>query len=117
MTVLPTTAATALNLVESARTSWLETSEHMNIALWILAGGLVGWIAYAKLRANAHRGIVFSVAVGMIGAFVGGHVLAPLFANAASAADVFSPFALVLASVSAIVCLACSEMIYQRFDL
>jgi uncharacterized membrane protein YeaQ/YmgE (transglycosylase-associated protein family) len=87
----------------------------MNVFLWILAGGLAGWIACTALRLNVSRGLVISAIIGGAGAFFGGHVLAPIFGAHAGEAGAFSPFALLVAVASAIGCLSLSDMMYERF--
>lgn len=89
----------------------------MNIAMWILAGGIMGWIGYAALNANAERGLVVSIIIGMVGGFLGGNVLAPMFGAAAASPGDFSPFALFVAAASAAGCLAISNMIHNRYGV
>jgi uncharacterized membrane protein YeaQ/YmgE (transglycosylase-associated protein family) len=38
----------------------------MNIALWILAGAIVGWLAYAVAGYNAERGLRASIIIRYI---------------------------------------------------
>ncbi len=47
----------------------------MGIILWIVFGGLVGWIASMIMRTNASQGIILNVIVGIIGALIGGWVM------------------------------------------
>jgi uncharacterized membrane protein YeaQ/YmgE (transglycosylase-associated protein family) len=89
----------------------------MNILLWMVAGGILGWLAWKLLKANKERGVLVSVNIGVVGAFFGGYGLAPLFANGALTPGEFSPFAFVLACASAIGCLAISDMAYQRLRI
>jgi uncharacterized membrane protein YeaQ/YmgE (transglycosylase-associated protein family) len=56
----------------------------VNIALWILAGSAIGWLAYAVIGYNAERGMMVSIIIGVFGAFVGGLVLAPAISSAAA---------------------------------
>jgi uncharacterized membrane protein YeaQ/YmgE (transglycosylase-associated protein family) len=44
----------------------------MNIILWIVFGGLAGWIATLIVGNDASFGIAGNVIVGIIGAFLGG---------------------------------------------
>ena len=44
----------------------------MNILLWIVFGGLAGWIA--SLIVGAGLGVFWSIVVGIIGAFIGGWI-------------------------------------------
>lgn len=46
----------------------------MTILVWIILGGLSGWIASMLAGTNAHMGVVANIAVGIIGAFIGGLV-------------------------------------------
>lgn len=44
------------------------------IVMWVVFGGLAGWIASLIMGKNAQMGIVANVIVGIIGAFIGGLV-------------------------------------------
>lgn len=46
----------------------------VNIILWIVFGGLAGWIATLFVGNDASFGIAGNVVVGIIGAFIGGWV-------------------------------------------
>lgn len=86
----------------------------MNVFLWIVAGALVGFTAFAALNLNLRRGLILSIAIGMIAAFIGGHMLAPLFGATVGEAGEFNPFALLVAAASALACLAISDMTSKR---
>jgi uncharacterized membrane protein YeaQ/YmgE (transglycosylase-associated protein family) len=49
----------------------------INFIIWIIAGGLVGWVASIIMRSR--QGPIADVIVGIVGAFVGGYFLTPLF--------------------------------------
>lgn len=49
----------------------------INILIWLLAGGLIGWVASMIMRTDPH-GVVLNVAVGIFGAVVGGWVISPM---------------------------------------
>jgi uncharacterized membrane protein YeaQ/YmgE (transglycosylase-associated protein family) len=51
----------------------------INFIIWIIAGGLVGWVASIIMRTNKRQGPIADVIVGIVGAFVGGYFLTPLF--------------------------------------
>ena len=89
----------------------------MNIVIWMTSGALIGWLAWALLKANCERGVFVSVIIGIVGAFLGGYGLAPLFANGIVTAGEFSPFAFALAVATSIGCLAVSDMAYQRLGI
>ena len=44
----------------------------MGLILWLVIGGVVGWLASILMRTDAQQGIVLNVIVGIVGAFIGG---------------------------------------------
>lgn len=46
----------------------------MNVILWIVFGGIVGWIASIIMRTDAEMGIGSNIIVGILGALIGGWV-------------------------------------------
>lgn len=55
----------------------------MNIIIWLIVGGLIGWVASMIMRTDGQQGIVMNVVVGIVGALVGGLLIAPLFGGEA----------------------------------
>lgn len=51
----------------------------MNFIIWIVIGGILGWIASMIMRTNAQHGLLMNVVVGIVGALLGGWLLAPIF--------------------------------------
>lgn len=47
----------------------------MGIILWIVFGGLVGWIASMFMGTNAQQGLILNVIVGVVGALLGGWIM------------------------------------------
>jgi uncharacterized membrane protein YeaQ/YmgE (transglycosylase-associated protein family) len=47
----------------------------MGIILWIIFGGLVGWIASIVMSTDAQQGVLLNVIVGVIGALIGGWLM------------------------------------------
>jgi len=47
----------------------------MGIILWIIFGGLVGWIASLIMKTNAQQGILLNIIVGVVGAIIGGWLM------------------------------------------
>ena len=88
----------------------------MNVMLWFLAGGALGWITCAAFNLNTARGLVISALIGMAGAFFGGHVLTTAFGwSLQEGATGFNPFALAMAAATAIACLKVADMLHDRF--
>jgi uncharacterized membrane protein YeaQ/YmgE (transglycosylase-associated protein family) len=50
----------------------------MNFIIWLVVGGIVGWIASMIMRRDAQQGIVLNIIVGIVGAFLGGLLISPL---------------------------------------
>jgi uncharacterized membrane protein YeaQ/YmgE (transglycosylase-associated protein family) len=50
----------------------------MNIIIWLVVGGLIGWLASKVMRTDGQQGIVLNVVVGIVGAVLGGWFLSPL---------------------------------------
>lgn len=46
----------------------------MGIILWIIFGGLVGWIASMIMGTNEEQGAILNIIVGIIGALIGGFI-------------------------------------------
>jgi uncharacterized membrane protein YeaQ/YmgE (transglycosylase-associated protein family) len=46
----------------------------MGLILWLIVGGVVGWLASIVMRTDAQQGIFLNVVVGIVGAFLGGLV-------------------------------------------
>ncbi len=49
----------------------------INIVIWLLAGGLIGWVASMIMR-TAPQGVLLNVGLGVFGAALGGWVVAPM---------------------------------------
>ena len=50
----------------------------MNFVVWILMGGVLGWIASAIVDTDRQQDLLFNIVVGIAGAFLAGLVLSPL---------------------------------------
>ncbi|HTM59053.1 MAG TPA: hypothetical protein VL199_01745 [Burkholderiales bacterium] len=88
----------------------------MNIAMWILAGGALGWAAFTLFRANEKRGAIVSIIIGAFGGLIGGQVVA-MTSSAPIVSGDFNIQALFIAAVSASACLAIGSMIERRFGV
>lgn len=50
----------------------------MGIIVWLIVGGVVGWLASIIMRTNAQQGILLNVIVGIVGALLAGFIISPL---------------------------------------
>ena len=47
----------------------------MGIILWLIVGGVIGWLASIIMRTDAQQGIFLNIIVGIVGAFLGGLII------------------------------------------
>jgi uncharacterized membrane protein YeaQ/YmgE (transglycosylase-associated protein family) len=78
----------------------------MNFILWLIVGGLIGWVASMIMGTNDKQGLLLNIIVGIVGAFLGGLVLAPLFNTGTINQGDFSIGSLLVSLVGAVVLLA-----------
>jgi uncharacterized membrane protein YeaQ/YmgE (transglycosylase-associated protein family) len=50
----------------------------MGFLIWLIIGGIVGWLASLVMRTDGQQGILLNVVVGIVGAFLGGWLISPL---------------------------------------
>ena len=78
----------------------------MNFIIWLVIGGVIGWLASMVMKTDAQQGIILNVVVGIIGAFLGGWLLAPLFGTGTINTNDFSLAGMGVSLVGAILLLA-----------
>ncbi|WP_369941396.1 GlsB/YeaQ/YmgE family stress response membrane protein [Xanthomonas medicagonis] len=44
----------------------------MGIIIWLIVGGIVGWLASIIMRRDAQQGIILNIVVGIVGALIAG---------------------------------------------
>ena len=44
----------------------------MGFIIWLIIGGVVGWLASMVMRTDAQQGILLNLVVGIVGAFIAG---------------------------------------------
>ena len=74
----------------------------MTWILIIIVGGILGWLASLVMRTDAQQGIILNIVVGIIGAILGGLVLAPLLGGGSITSGDFSLIFLFSSSVLAL---------------
>ena len=50
----------------------------MGILIWLIVGGVVGWLASIIMRTDAQQGMLLNVVVGIVGALLAGFVVSPM---------------------------------------
>lgn len=46
-----------------------------DIIVWLVVGGIIGWLASIIMRTDAQQGILLNIIVGIVGAFLAGLVV------------------------------------------
>lgn len=78
----------------------------MNILVYLIVGGIIGWVASIVMGTNAQQGILLNVIVGVVGAFIAGWFLTPLFGISTINQANFSMPALLVSLLGSIILLA-----------
>jgi uncharacterized membrane protein YeaQ/YmgE (transglycosylase-associated protein family) len=78
----------------------------LNFIIWIIVGGIIGWLASLIMRTDAQQGALLNIVVGIIGAFLAGLVLSPLFGISTINSGNFSLPALLISLLGALILLA-----------
>jgi uncharacterized membrane protein YeaQ/YmgE (transglycosylase-associated protein family) len=78
----------------------------INFIVWLIVGGVIGWLASILMRTNAQQGTLLNIIVGIVGAFLAGLVLTPLLGVGTINSGDFSFPALLVSLVGAVGLLA-----------
>ena len=77
----------------------------MGLIIWLIVGGIIGWLASMIMRTDAQQGVLLNVVVGIIGALIGGWLIAPLIGGS-TGTDGFDIMGFIAALFGAIILLA-----------
>lgn len=80
----------------------------MGIIIWIIFGGLVGWIASLIMGTDAQQGIVLNIIVGIVGAIIGGWLMS-FFGQIGVTG--FNLYSFIVAIIGAVVLIAVVKML------
>jgi uncharacterized membrane protein YeaQ/YmgE (transglycosylase-associated protein family) len=83
----------------------------MNLIIWLVVGGLIGWIASMIMRTDAQQGMILNVVVGIVGALLGGFLLAPMFGTGTINGNDFSVASLGVSLLGSVILLAIVNLI------
>jgi uncharacterized membrane protein YeaQ/YmgE (transglycosylase-associated protein family) len=78
----------------------------VNFIVWIIVGGIIGWVASLIMRTDAQQGTLLNIIVGIVGAFLAGLILTPLFGIGSINSGNFSLPALLISLLGAVILLA-----------
>jgi len=60
----------------------------LGILVWLIVGGVVGWLASLIMRTDAQQGILLNIVVGLVGAVIAGLISTHGNINTANPLDV-----------------------------
>ncbi len=82
----------------------------MEIILWIILGGVAGWIASIIMKTDRAQGTISDIIVGVLGALIGGFIM-NFFGQ--SGVTGFNFYSLIVAIIGAVVLIWISRFIYS----
>ena len=77
----------------------------MNLIIWLVVGGLIGWVASLVMGTDARQGVLLNVVVGIVGALIAGFVLTPMLGGGTINSGDFSALGLLMSLLGAILLL------------
>ena len=78
----------------------------MNLIIWLVIGGVVGWLASLLMKTDGQQGIVLNVVVGLVGAFFAGWFVTPLIGVGTINQNDFSLASILVSLIGAVILLA-----------
>jgi len=86
----------------------------MTFIMWLIVGGILGWLASIVMKTNDKQGIILNIVVGIVGAFLGGLLLAPLFRTGTINQGDFSIGSMLVSFLGALILLAIVNFFRRR---
>lgn len=86
----------------------------MNLIIWLVIGGVIGWLASIVMNRNAQQGIFLNIIVGIVGAFIGGFLIAPLLGAGTINQNDFSAVSLLASFLGAVILLGIVNLFTRR---
>ena len=83
----------------------------MNLILWLVIGGVVGWLASLMMRTDGQQGIILNVVVGIVGALLGGWLISPLLGAATINQNDFSIMSIIVSLIGAVILLGIVNLV------
>lgn len=77
----------------------------MNIIIWLIVGGIIGWLASIIMKRDAQQGLLLNIVVGIVGSFLGGFLLAPMLGSGTANSGDFSVVGLLASLGGAVILL------------
>lgn len=78
----------------------------INLIVWLIVGGVIGWMASLVMRTDGEQGLLLNIVVGVVGAALGGWLISPLVGVASINDGGFSIASMAVSLVGALILLA-----------
>jgi uncharacterized membrane protein YeaQ/YmgE (transglycosylase-associated protein family) len=86
----------------------------INFIVWLVVGGVIGWVASMIMHTNAQQGVFLNIVVGIVGAALGGWFISPLVGVGTINQGALSMGALLVSLVGAVILLAIVNLVRGR---
>lgn len=86
----------------------------INLIIWLVVGGIIGWIASIIMKTNAQQGKVLNVVVGIVGAMLAGWLLSPMLGQGTINQGDFSIGSLIVSLLGAVALLFVVNLVRGR---
>jgi uncharacterized membrane protein YeaQ/YmgE (transglycosylase-associated protein family) len=86
---------------------------NMNFIIWIVIGGIIGWLASIVMRTDAQQGLFLNIIVGIVGALLAGWLISPLVGAGTINQNDFSLVSLIVSFIGALILLAIVNLILR----
>lgn len=83
----------------------------INLIIWLVIGGIIGWVASLLMRTDAQQGVFLNVVVGIVGAALAGWFISPLVGVATINQGSFSLGGLIVSLLGAVLLLAIVNLV------
>jgi len=83
----------------------------MNITLWLVVGGIIGWLTSRAMHASVRREGMINMVVGICGAMLGGWFFTPLLGLAAIDQRELSGPSLLISLIAAILAIVGAQSV------
>lgn len=82
----------------------------MNIIIWLIVGGVIGWAASLLMGTDGRQGIVVNVVVGIVGAALGGWLFGGVFSTSTINQGNLSISGIMVSLVGAVILIAAMKL-------
>ncbi|MBS3018445.1 hypothetical protein DJFAAGMI_01177 [Comamonas sp. PE63] len=88
----------------------------MDFLIWVLVGGLIGWIAAFAMNTRGDQDLIVNIGIGVLGALVGGWLVTPLFGTPFPIDDhEYKPMSIFISLTGALIFLTIFNLVFRNF--